>query len=1155
MILLDEGEGRGLKKFNSPFEKGGKGDFFHSFFFPVVFRWGILLQLFYGGLAPVGWAQSANIFSDGEVYQFKITTDGVYRLDYDLLREVGLDVDQLNPTTIHVYGQRGGTLPQSNFVAAPQLAPLPIYPVGLEDSVFDKDDYLLIYAEGPDRVEYDPLTAFYQVQQNPYARENFIFITIGEESPNWMTKKPSLAFGWGSPLDSYVGVYHHELSERSIVSSGREWFGEALGEDLDDEESAMVRCSLTVPALVENVIQKAQTSVVSTTGSPTQYRISVNQRLLGEISVIAAQTSLYGFRGRSTTDLHALTWEDEATTSLGLEVSPVTDGGAGYLDFVTVNAEHPLQYDGQSVRFKHPLMSIHSITQFRIQQMTDNLMVWDITDPLRPAEQRWNQNNEEGRFQVFADTTREYLLFDPQLVEDQPQFIEKIHGGSSLAEESPELLIITTPVLQKEAERLAQFRQDHDALSVQVTLLQDIYRSYSAGRQDVTAIRNYIRELYQQEGKLRYVLIFGDASYNYLSTEDNTNVIPTYQSYESLHNVHSYASDDYFGFLDPEEGEWSEATQALPHDLDVAIGRLPVNTAEEATIMVDKLIHYASNPATLGKWKQQLLFVADDGDENKHQSRSDFLASQAESRTKFHAQRLFMDAFPQEEHSAPQMRERLEQMVQRGVFLVDFIGHGGETAWTDERILDLALIDDWTNYDRLPIFLTATCEFGRYDDPRRQSGAERALLHPEGGAIAMLTTARPVFTGANFEVSSAFYEVLTQSNLSESRLGDIFRKTKNRSVSGTSNRNFTLLGDPSMALSIPQREAVITNWQAKPNLGDTLLPLQSVTLQGEVQLTDRIDAEFNGVIYLDFFAQPQTKLTLGSEDAGVLEYTDRSARLFQGKAKVKDGTFTANVRIPKNISPELGYGNIRLYAEDRKRHLDAMGRFDQFVLGGDPISAEADLTPPEIRMYLNQPGYPPTTTVYNRPTLIAELSDPSGINTLPGEHAILLSVDGDEAVEIQDWYEAKLDTYQAGRVEFTLPYLPPGNHSLILQVSDIYLNTTSQKLDFTIVDDSVFLLQAFSVYPNPTNDEVVFDFSVSKDSHPTRAEVQLLSTTGDLMAHWTESLAPDSEEAILRRSLISDAPVTVPPGIYIYQFFIYNEQNEVVTRQGKLIFR
>jgi len=1121
----------------------------------MLFRWGILFQLFYGGLASVGWCQSADIFSGGEVYQFKISADGVYRIDYNLLRDAGIDVDLLNPNHIHIYGQRGGTLPQSNSVTTPELAQLPIYPVGWEDSVFDKGDYLLFYAEGPDRVEYNPLTAFYEVQQNPYSRDNFVFLTIKEELPNWMTKKPSLAFGWGSPIETYVGVYHHEQHMRSIVSSGREWFGEDLGEDLDQEGSSAVQLSFAVTEVAEDTELKVQTSVVSTMGSPTKYNVSVNQESFGDIEVTAAQKSTYGYRGRSATALLSLNWDKQSATTLNVKVSPATDGAAGNLDYVTVNAEHPLRYRGELVRFKHPLMSTHSVTQFRIEQPTDDLIIWDITDPLQPVEQQRVFSNQLMRFQVFADTIREYLLFDSQLIDEQPIFVGAISEHSSVAKEAPELLIITNDTFLEEAERLAQFRREHDKLSVEVTELQDIYRSYSAGRQDVTAIRNYIRQLYQQGEKLRYVLLFGDASYDYLSTEDNTNVIPTYQSYESLHNVHSYASDDYFGFLDPAEGQWSEATRALPHDLDVAVGRLPVNTVEEAAIIVDKLTHYASSPATFGKWKQQLLFVADDGDENKHQRRSDFLASQAESQTKFHAQRLFLDAYPQDERKAPQVRNRLEQLVQRGVFLVDFIGHGGETAWADEGILDLAMIDSWTNYDRLPIFLTATCEFGRYDDPRRQSGAERALLHPEGGAIAMLTTARPVFTGANFEVSSAFYEVLTQSNLSETRLGDIFRETKNRSVSGTSNRNFTLLGDPSMALSIPQREAVITGWQTEPIGSDTLRPLQEVTLQGEIRYNNHLDAEFSGTIYLDFFSQPQQKLTLGSDENEVLKYTDQSARLFQGKARVKDGYFTADVRIPKNISPEIGSGNIRLYAEDHRRQIDAMGRFDQFLLGGDPVNSDVDLTPPQIRLFLNQPGYPPTTVVYNRPTLIAELSDPSGINTLPGEYSIQLSVDGEEPVEIQDWYEAKLDSYRAGRVEFTLTKLSPGEHSLWLQASDLHLNTQKQRLDFTIVDDSVFLLQAFSVYPNPTNDEVMFDFSVSKDSKPVRAEVQLLSTAGELMAQWSEPISSEINEGTFYRSLLTDAPATLVPGIYIYQFFLYNLQGEVVSQRGRLVFQ
>jgi len=1116
-----------------------------SYFTFVIHIWLLLI-----GLTSVSWAQ----MPEGTAYQFQVTQSGVYRIDYDLLQEAGLGVDQVNPNQLHIYSQRGGALPQSNSAEEVRLAELAIYPVGFADSVFNRQDYFLVYAEGPDRMTYNLLNNFYAIDQNPYARENFLFLVVEDRPIHTVPTKPSIAFGWGSPVETYVGVYHHEESETNIVHSGREWFGAAF-----DEESPTQTISFATGDIMKGGEAKLQSSVVSISGRTSRYEVSLNQQVVGTLEPAAAQQTLYGYRGRSATELHTVVLEADPNT-VSVKISSATDGGAGYLDYVTLNIDQPLRYAGRPTRFWNPLMTTHSVSQFRMQQPTDELLIWDVTNPLQVQQQQWNLVNQRARFQVFADTIREYVMFEPATVIQQPVFIEKIVYQDMLNQEAPELLIITTEALHDQAQRLAQFRQEHDGLTTQVTLLPDIYRTFSAGRQDVTAIRNYIRHLYSQGDALRYVLLFGDASYNYLSSESNTNVVPTYQSYESLHNVHSYASDDYFGFLEPPEGEWRETTQALPHDLDVAVGRLPVNTPEEATAVVDKLIHYTSSPTTFGKWKQQLLFVADDGDENKHQRRSDFLASQAESQTIFHAERLFMDAYPQEERSAPLIREKLDQQINKGVFLVDFIGHGGETAWTDERILDLPMIDSWKNYDRLPIFLTATCEFGRYDDPRRQSGAERALLHPAGGAIALLTTARPVFTGANFETSSAFYEVFTQKSASEARtgpmrLGDIFRETKNRGISGTSNRNFTLLGDPAMALAIPERTATITDWQTSPTTGDTLHPLQQVTLQGEIQHSVGRDGQFNGVVYLDFFAQAKQKFTLGSEGTEVLEYTDRSARLFQGKASVRDGAFAATLRIPKNLSPEFGGGNIRLYAKDPQREVEAMGQFDELVLGGDPISAETDFSPPEIRLFLNQVSYPTTTTVYNRPTLLVELADPSGINTLPGEHAIHLSIDGDESREIQDWYETELDDSQTGSITFPLSYLPPGNHSLTVWASDTYLNTTQQILDFTIVADSVFILETFSVYPNPTVDEVSFDFSVSPDSNPNRVEIHLFSPTGELMAKWQEGFNQQDQSVIVRRSLITDIPATLYPGVYPFRFYLYDQQNQVVSRVGKLIFR
>ena len=333
---------------------------------------------------------------EGTAYQFQVTQNGVYRIDYALLKEAGVPVDQLNPNQLHIYSQRGGALPQSNSAEDVRLAELAIYPVGFADSVFGRQDYFLVYAEGPDRMTYDLLDNFYAIDQNPYARENFLFLVVEDKPINTVPTRPSIAFGWGSPVESYVGVYHHEEHKTNIVHSGREWFGAAF-----EEETPTQTITFSTGEVTEGGEAKLQSSVVSISGRASRYEVSLNRQVVGTLEPTAAQQTLYGYRGRSATGLHTAALEEDSNT-VSVQISSATDGGVGYLDYVTLNAEQPLRYAGQPAHFRNPLMITHSVSQFRVQQPTDELLIWDVTDPLQVQQQQWNLVNQRARFQVFA---------------------------------------------------------------------------------------------------------------------------------------------------------------------------------------------------------------------------------------------------------------------------------------------------------------------------------------------------------------------------------------------------------------------------------------------------------------------------------------------------------------------------------------------------------------------------------------------------------------------------------------------------------------------------------------------------------------------------------------------------------------------------------
>ncbi|HNQ84157.1 MAG TPA: C25 family cysteine peptidase, partial [Bacteroidales bacterium] len=358
------------------------------------------------------------------------------------------------------------------------------------------------------------------------------------------------------------------------------------------------------------------------------------------------------------------------------------------------------------------------------------------------------------------------------------------------------------------------------------------------GAQDIKAIRNFMKMLYDvapagQEP--RYLLLFGDASFDYKDRiQDNSNLVPTWEDEESLVIVYSIASDDYYGFLDG------------PGDnlLDIGIGRLPVRTVEQATVAVDKIIHYATNTQEVMKeWRNYICFVADDEDGNLHIRQAEEMATFIDTTYgAYNIDKIYIDAFPQVStpggQRAPDVNRALNNRIDKGCLVMNYTGHGGEVGWGHERFLENTDINSWTNYDHMPIFITATCEFSRYDDPERISAGEYTFLNPLGGAIAMFTTARATFGGSNFNLNTALFDYMFEKDNGEHyRFGDLIRLAKNKGGVDANDKKFILLGDPALHLAYPEHEVVTTriNGEDISGVPDTLQALRKITIEGEVR--------------------------------------------------------------------------------------------------------------------------------------------------------------------------------------------------------------------------------------------------------------------------------------------------------------------------------
>ncbi len=749
---------------------------------------------------------------------------------------------------------------------------------------------------------------------------------------------------------------------------------------------------------------------------------------------------------------------------------------------------------------------------------------------------------------------------------------QNVHG-----QPAPNLIIVTPAAWRNQAERLAGFRRSNDKLSVLVVNTQEVYNEFASGQPDPTAIRDLCRYFYRQNpGTLKYLLLLGDATFDYrnkrnlLSAVDQANTIPVYESRESLHPILSFSSDDYFGFLKDSDGEWAESTDG-DQLLAIGVGRLPAKSVAEAKSVVDKLIHYASDKTTAGDWQTKILFVADDGDDNTHQKDANQLATYVENQAPvYHPERAFLDTFQQTTATvggtvvelAPVVNQLIDRDVQDGRLIVNYTGHGGTSGWAQEQILTLQDILSWKN-TRLPLFVTATCEFGRYDDPVENSGAELALLNAAGGAVGLLTTTRPVFADKNLLLNQAFYRAVFRPKAGKlPRLGDIMRDTKDSSLAGVLNRNFTLLGDPSMQLAYPQAEVALTQLNGhsvatKP--ADTLKALQRIELVGIVRQpgTTQPLTDFSGTVRLTLYDKPTSLTTNGTESSAKMTFTSYTNILYAGQLAVQNGQFRAQFVLPKDLNRGIGVGRLYAYAIRTDSLLDAGGATD-LLIGGTASVPIADTQPPVVRLSLadTTSSRPNLTVVGPDVTLLIDLSDNEGINLSQtvNDHALTLQLDQQTPVLLSSFYTATTTDGRQGQVSYRLTGLANGTYTVRVKASDINNNPTEVTLTFVVSAKAPLALQSVTAYPNPFQNQVNIDARHNRPGETLDWTLTVFDLTGRPVTERTGS-CDSCPTPLVTGGWDGKGPsgAALPNGMYLYRFQLRSAEAVTATRSGKLV--
>ncbi len=1064
----------------------------------IVLRSKVTVILTLVTLSVSGWCQSSVLHS-GNWYKIAVNQHGVYRIDLNLFKKMGFD-PKTDPRKIRIFGNGGGMLPQANSAPRPtDLTELAIFIQGEEDGVFNAQDFILFYAEGPDKILFNQQKEIFSYEKNLYASQNFYFITTGTTTGKRIQALTDAGPGFPE-VTTFENFVYHELDQHNELKSGREWFGERF--DLSTE----LTLSLSLPDVVPNSPVKIVSDVMAQSFDNTAFNLFLNGIPIGQQPVAAIPNIDYGIKGRHKRDtllVNSSTVLAPGKTKQELRYqyikSPATRS-IGYLDFCLVQTTQQLNLYGQQTSFRSLASLQHPVSTYVIGKTTAAARVWNITDPANPLIQPVTFQTGTTSFATSSATLQHYVVFQPNV--QAPQLIGKVPNQNLRGMATPNLVIVVHPDFKAEAGRLANHRAAFNGWSTRVVTTTEIYNEFSSGRQDVTAIRDFVKHLYDKSpGSLRALLLFGKCSYDYKNIlANNRNFVPTYESRNSLHPLQTYSSDDYFAFLENHEGDWPESP-AVNHSMDIGVGRLPVKTIAEANAVVDKIIAYDTDNKLGGPWRKTIVFVADDGDFNIHQSQADQLAEEIEtSQAFFNTRKVYLDAFSQPAgasgQTSPEARLAIEKSFYDGALIINYTGHGNERLWAQERIFDDLIIVGLQN-KRLPLMLTATCEFGRQDDPVFLSGGELCMLQKNGGAIGLVTTARPVSSSTNFALNQAFYQALFQKvDGTYAELGDVFRRTKNNSLSSVSNRNFSLIGDPSMYLAMPELQIEIEEIKTQTG-SDTLKALSRVSVSGKItDHTSAVVTTFNGTLHATLFDKETSFVTLGNENPP-FTYTQWYNALFRGQANVENGFFSFEFILPKNIAYPVGIGKLSVYAQHNSQHLDASGFSKGFKIGLSEPAAPPDNTPPVIKLYLGDTTFVNGGVAASPTKLIARLSDESGINISAYGigNSIVAALDDALTLTLNDYYVTDKNDFRKGTIEFMLPVLSPGKHVLSLKAWDVHNNPAQASIAF-ILNGEELIIESFANYPNPFGETTKVYFTHNRSGDDLHGTLSIFDNMG-----------------------------------------------------------
>jgi hypothetical protein len=1106
--------------------------------------------------------------ASGTWYKIAVPTRGVYKIDAAFLQSLGIS-GSVSSNNIRLVGNGGTLLSEDNAVPRPlDLTENAIWMNDGGDGNFSGSDFFAFFCPGTTRWDKDSLGQRFIHIKNIYADSSYYFLSVDAGTGMRISDAP-VAGSATVNVSSFNDYAVHDEDFYNPGKFGKTWWGEKFG----ISSNALPNRTFTFPlsgvvdslwvriSVSSRAVNTGNSMSVTLNGSPFDNYIFDAVLLDDDQRPVSPRA----------TDKRILFNGNSAQFDLAYNAAPEA---IGYMNFIELNWRRPLSFDGNNFAFRDwKSVGKGAVAQYSIGNANGSSQVWDVSNPTQPLRMQGNLNGSTYTFNGNTDWLHEYVALDGNSF-STPISRGRVENQNLHGADAPRLVIVAFPDFMDAANRLAEHHRQRDGMNVLVASTTQVYNEFSSGGQDICGIRDMMRYFYLRAGTdtsqmPRYLLLFGDASYDYKSRlTDNSNYVPTFESSDSIAVEGAYTVDDFYGFLDDNE---HMDDFSIANTLDIGIGRLPVNNETQAEAAVDKILAY-HDPASFGPWRLLNTYIGDNEDNaGEHELDAEDIAATVDTRSPFtNATKIYLDNLPFVStpggERCPQANKAINDQIFKGSLLLNYTGHGSITTLAHERILTKDDFSQWKNLYKMPFMVTATCDYARYDNPAYVSNGEAMILKADGGTIAMLTTTGPVYAGINRDINQQFLsEQYTQHNGVWPTFGDAIRSGKNITFTTTHDPGvlinfyrFTLLGDPALQPAFPvhvvKTEDIIDTRTGNPT--DSMRALGKYQIRGLVSdVQGNLLSNFNGRAYVTIYDKPRLVQMITKETNALRSYYIRDNVIFKGITNVSSGHFSISFIAPKDINYDFGKARISYYAENGAT--DAAGMDTTVTAGGFYDGAEADNKGPIVEPFMGDEMFRDGGLTGSNTLLYVRLTDSSGINVSGNSvgHDLTAVLDGDEEHPyiLNDYYESENGTYKRGHASFPISGLSDGSHTFVVKAWDVYNNSGTGTVHFVVGDGKLMQVQNLMNYPNPFKDKTYFFFEHNHPDQILDVQIAIYDLSGKQARILKTSADAGGSHGKVEWDGTADNGAMLPSGMYVYRMILTTPTGVQSTAYQKLV--